>query len=110
MALPVDETALDMVDDTVAKAKVALHPYRNTLRFALGAVAAFYGRHFVFSLLYAQVIRQAWPLLRKTVGEICASWSRARMLSLGSPARILRLSCMAFVVAPVLPVKDHIYT
>jgi hypothetical protein len=73
MALPVDETALDMVDDTVAKAKVALHPYRNTLRFALGAVAAFYGRHFVFSLLYAQVIRQAWPLLRKTIGEICAA-------------------------------------
>ena len=31
------------------------------------------GRHFCFTLLYVQVLRQTWPMFRRTIGEICAA-------------------------------------
>ena len=65
---------MDPVDEHLARVERILAPYRDILRFLAGALANFYGRHFTYTFLYAQIFRSsAWPIIRKAVSEIRSS-------------------------------------
>jgi len=61
------------VDAHAGRICAHLQPYCSLLCLAGGALANFYGKHFVFSFLFAQIAQTGWPTVRRLVVELQAA-------------------------------------
>jgi hypothetical protein len=73
------------IDQEVERLEMAIRPYRPLLEFSCGALSCFYGRHFTYTLLYAQVFRHSGlPILKRALLEIRSARLLPRLRSAGA--------------------------